>query len=722
MDTKGKQAFLDTGYTKDQIEEIERGREAGLEVSLYSDRKFLPMQMRQIRLGLEEQLPVELYAKEEYDWFQMEEIRKGLRDGIDAKMYAMPELSYEKMRQMRKGLKQGINLKDYLRYDAGMMEQIREAQSAGIDIQGYIGAGYDAQQLSEIRQALEKNIDINPYLSREYRSDALAQIRKGLEKGIDVSLYADVGYTWRQMRELRRGIENRVDIEKYRNRLYSWDQMREIRLGLQQGINVDGYRKMRYTAGEMHKKRREMLAQLAHEHEEFLNSQVKLQDFTIEISSDFMEAYITVLTKDKVLTREKLLEILSGQGIKKGIRMETVEQIAKGEATEAAMLIAEGKKPSKGKDGWYDFFFRTNVEKKPRVLKDGSVDYKNVEWFEIVHSGQKLAYYNPAQEGEEGYTVQGVPIPASKGAEKGILIGKGFQLEADQRTYTATEDGMISLDGNRMEVVKSLVLDDVTTATGNVKFNGNVYIRGNVGKGTAVIASDDVVIDGYVEAATIQSGGTVVLKKGMNGAGSGEITADKGVMSKFFEAVKVKTGGDIQVERSLNSQLYAEGIVSCSAVIVGGTAYAKGGFQTRNVGNQAGLKTVLRMGVDEKILRENKQLYTTIREIEQGLQVLENSREEMEKKYPPEVRNNMKMYIKVESAIFRSNQQLEKLMEKKKEIEKSVREMNEAEALISGQVYDGTVFDIGGRQWDVGSHYNVFLRIVNGQLKMNAND
>ena len=73
------------------------------------------------------------------------------------------------------------------------------------------------------------------------------------------------------------------------------------------------------------------------------------------------------------------------------------------------------KKERQGKDGRYEFFFRTEVSKKPVILEDGTVDYKNIDWMESVKKNQKIAYYHEAEEGKAGRTVTGKEIPSRKG-------------------------------------------------------------------------------------------------------------------------------------------------------------------------------------------------------------------------------------------------------------------------------------------------------------------
>ena len=721
MTTVEKEKLLNNGFTGEQIEEINKGQEAGINIAVYLNKEFLPIQMRQIRLGLIEQLPAAVYAKVDYDWFQMEEIRKGLKSGVNIDLYAVPEIPYEKMRQIRKGLEEGIDLSDCIELNAGIIREIREARRANLDITKYIDEGYDAEQLYEIRCALEKGINLDPYLCKEYRAASIAEIRKGLESGIDASIYAMIHYSWRQMREIRVGLEHRIDVGKYSSQMYSWEQMKEIRLGLEKGLNVDVYRRLRYTAGEMRKRRQAILAGVYGMPAAVVDKKTYSEECKIEISADRMEAYITLLTKDKKIEKEKLLNILKDSGVCKGIQKDAVERIVKGKCGTETFLVAKGLEPVKGEDGWYEFFFRTDIKKKPTVLEDGSVDYQNIEWFEMVKEEQKLAFYHEAQEGTDGYDVSGTVVKARKGAEKSVLKGKGFRLEEDKKTYTAVMKGMIQLDDDEMWITNHLVLDEINMATGNIKFDGSIHILGDVGHGVVISATEDVMIDGSVEAATIESGGSIILKKGMNSAGHGLINAEKDVMSRFFEATKVMAKGNIEVDKCLNSQLYAGGTITSTRVIAGGVAQAEKGFKVNNVGNLAGIHTVLKLKVDAKVWEERRMLFTAIKDVKHELQMLNNSYEEFKVKFPPEIRNNMDIFKKLEKAVFTKNKQLEQLMKLREENEQSINKTREAKVVIAGCAFEGTTLEMNENRWLAENQHNITVRQQNEQMEVVTN-
>ncbi|MBQ7765536.1 MAG: DUF342 domain-containing protein [Lachnospiraceae bacterium] len=720
---------------------------------------FMDIQLHQIQLGLSEGLAVEHYAKPEFDWFQMEEIRKGLKAKLDVKCYANPEISFEKMRQIRKGLQDGIDLMPYLEWNAGVLKEFRLAKGKGIDLLAYIHEGYDALQLAEIRKALEKNIVFTPHINREYRAASIAEICNGLESGVDVSVYAKEMYSWRKMRELRLGLENRLDVSKYSGEFYDWEQMREIRLGLKAGIEVDSYCSLRYSAKEMRKKRLELLLKthvngnafvkqmeasvsniLSSEHALDVHhfpvkaeneDNVRTDDskkpvlgkehLALEFRAGNMEAYLTVEIPNGTIEHETLMDFLREKNIKKGILDTVLERICNSGYEAGPILIAQGKIPLKGEDGRYEYFFRTDVQKKPKVLEDGSTDYKDIEWFEVVREGQKIAYYHEAKEGIDGYDVLGNVIKGRKGTEKRVLRGKGFRLEEDKKTYTALYNGMIRLEDEELSVVNHLELDEINMTTGNIFFDGSLHIRGNVSSGMTVKATGDIVIDGNVEVAVIETEGSVMLKKGMNSSGLGTVKAGKNIVSRFFDATKVMADGNIEVEKCLNSQLYAKGIITSTKIFAGGVASSESGFYLNNVGNHAGLKTVLKVQINEAARNDYQNILFNIKDVARQLEVLSRTYGELMEKYSAQERSEMELFQKVENAVFLKQKQLDKM----KELEKKLKRMIDKEKLVSivigGNAYEGTVIEMGSSRWEAKNQRNITVKQQNSDISVYNN-
>lgn len=680
--------------------------------------------MRQIRLGLLEMLPVENYALADYDWFQMEEIRKGLQDGVDISVYANPAISFDRMRQVRLGLQDGINLAGYVRLDAGILRELRKALLSKINVAEYIKQGYTAEQLEQIRIALEKELNIVPYLHTEFRGVSIREICEGLEKGLDVSCYARLDFSWQQMREIRLGLENRVDISMYLNPLYEWQQMREIRLGLENGLDISSYHTLMYTAADMKRKRLKLQQEMdGGDQEIIVEKQGTFDYFSISLSADEMEAYIFVTDSSKV-KREDVMKALEQSGVIYGIKEGEIDKLLKGKYKDRAVLIAEGKHSEEGPEGWYEYNFRTKLNWQPKLLPDGSVDFQSVEWFEFVKAGQILAVYHEAGYGSSGYTVTGKELPVRRGKEKSVLTGKGFMLLEDKKTYVATISGRIELKGQKIEIDKTLLMDEVSLATGNVNFDGSVMITGNVGVGSVINAAGDVFVNGFVEAANIDCRGSIFLRQGVNGNGTGFIRAGKDIEGRFFESCQVEAGGDIFASYCLNCQISAGNklrIIGSNGMLAGGTAYAERGMEVQYIGNRVGLATRIRLGVNDAVLKRQSIIDQKIEEVNKELFIFKNAYLDFQKKYPPEIRNVMDMYLKIESAIYTKEKEMGELLQQKQQIESELKKVKNAEVIVRDTLYEGTVFEINGRHWSSSRLQNIRVKRIEDRIAVFKN-
>ena len=412
------------------------------------------------------------------------------------------------------------------------------------------------------------------------------------------------------------------------------------------------------------------------------------------------------------MIRSQRLKPLHSKGITYGIRYDEIDRMVAGECPRMHVLVASGFMPVDGTDGYYEYFFRTQVARTPKTMDDGYVDYRNVEWFEQVKKGQKLACYHAATGGVNGMTVTGKEIPARRGREQSILTGTGFRRLEDGKTYIAELDGIVTLAENyegtdtlmeiRMDVTNLLTVDAVTLATGDVKFEGNVFVRGNVGSGAAVYATGDVLVGGFVEAAHITSGGDIMIRQGMNGSGEGSVHAAGDVNGYFFEAVTIDAGGSIHGDYFLNCELFARGkidVMGKKGSLAGGNASAELGLRANRLGNQAGLATYIRLGVSDRLRKQELELSEAVKNVSTELETLNRAHEEFMKKYQPQVRNSIELFLKVESAIYTKEQELNQLMRKQRRLEDEKRKAIAVSAVVETKLYEGVTFEIERVRW-----------------------
>lgn len=714
-------------FDMDQRKEIEVGLKEGLDVSLYAQNIYIAMQMQEIRLGLSRRLDVEKFAKPEFDWFQMREIRLGLESGIDVDLYAKKTISYDRMRELRKGLEQGIDLTKYADLSAGIIWQLCIAAKDKMDLTPFIEQNFDAEQLEQIRLAKLSSISLDQYVTPEYMGVAMQEIRIGLEENLDVSIYASLEYNWRQMREIRYGLEGRLDVKQYLNPLFEWTQMRELRRGLKQGLDVSSYRKFIFTDKDMRRIRKDLLDEYKRKNPNAITTEIEDENCTLLISDDMMSGFIRLrkYVKDPY-TIDDVKGFLNRRGIVYGINEEVIGNILKDELWNEQIQVAFGIEAQNGADGYYEYFFETEPSLKPMELEDGSVDYRNVNWFEAVKAGDKIAYYHEATEGINGCNIIGMKIDAIKGAEQSVLTGPDIELLEDEHTYIAKTDGKIELKENKITISKLLEVAEVNMPnTGNITFDGSIHVLGDVNPGLSVRATQDIIIDGTVESATVVCGGNLLIKGGVTGKGSSCIQAMGDIFVRYLEAAYVLSEGDLNTNYCLNCNVVCNGLLNLSGkqgMLAGGIIKVLKKINAYDIGNHAGIKTVVKMDYSEKYQAKRINLYNELDQTNSELEVFKNAIEELKKKYPPEVRNTMETYLKLENAVYTEELAIENIKKQILDMEAEIAEAQKQNIVVRGKLYEGVEIEMGRAYYKASYAEDVTILVHKNRIVVTHNN
>lgn len=167
-----------------QIEEIQKGLDAGIDVSRYANPEFDKRQMEEIRLGLQNGVDVTIYASSFFLGYQMDVIRQGLEAGVDVAVYAKTEFNHLQMAQIMWGLRKGLDASVYARpeYSHRQMFEIRCGMRSRVDVSHYANPEFDDMQMEQIRMGLEAGLDVSTYAKPELCSQEMHEIRQQLEK------------------------------------------------------------------------------------------------------------------------------------------------------------------------------------------------------------------------------------------------------------------------------------------------------------------------------------------------------------------------------------------------------------------------------------------------------------------------------------------------------------------------------------------------------------
>lgn len=553
-----------------------------LHLNMVKNAEYQKAQNQEIELGTEQGLDTSVYSNPEFNWLQMEQIRTGLKDNLDVSVYAKPSYSYDTMKQIRLSL-----------YSA-------------IDLIPYLERGFTDDSLEEIRLALLDKLPLDAWLKDDMCAPQIHEVRIGLFEQLDISAYSDSRLNWMQMQEIRLGLEKKLNVSLYTNYLFSHLQMKEIRLGLEAGLDVSSYCSLIYSASDMKKARQEQIDKKISKPDpvsvgDSLLDSLRKKEFVITIEENGNKAYAYIpWSPGNMVTEEDIYDDLQRREIVFGIRHEAITKLIKKKKRNVKVLIAEGVPAVRGKDGWFEFFVRLDMPRIPAPLPDGGVDYVNIEAFEMVEEGEKIAVYHPAEKGTCGKNIYGETIHAEDGIEKKPLRGEGFRIAPDGVTYLSKMSGKFEYINGRIIITNMLVVqEDVTAVTGKLEVDGSVYVIGSIYSGGYIKATGDIIIEHNVEAARLIAGGNVMIKKGSCSRNDCFIEAEGEVSGSFFEAANINARGNVKANYIMNSNINTLGRVIVSGkkgVLLGGRICAVKGVDTYNLGNSSHRKTLLEVG------------------------------------------------------------------------------------------------------------------------------
>jgi len=335
------------------------------------------------------------------------------------------------------------------------------------------------------------------------------------------------------------------------------------------------------------------------------------------------------LSEEELSSYEELKDFLNSRGITVGIKEEVLERGKKLLQEEGRHLVAEGKRPQRGKDGEVKILFTQELEKKLEEDESGRVDLFDFVKIPEVKEGDLLAELIPPGEGVPGQDIFGKEIPALLGRPAKIRVGKNVELVEEGTKAVAKVAGRPVLIGKTISVLPLFEVDgDVNTSTGNISFIGSIVIRGTIRSGFKVEAEGDIEVWGNVEAAIVQSQGNIMIRGGIFGREKGLVRARGDVKAKVIENATVEAGQDVIVgEAIFHSQISAG-----RKVVVGGRGLAVGGkikagnlVWVKTLGSSMGTITEVMVGIDPTLREEYNflmgELERVKKQIEEGEKV-----------------------------------------------------------------------------------------------------
>lgn len=330
------------------------------------------------------------------------------------------------------------------------------------------------------------------------------------------------------------------------------------------------------------------------------------------------------------LTKEMIWQALLEHDISFGVDKKLVDGIARSrERYFTLYLVAKGKPAFDGRNGNIVDYFPRALERVLEVNEFGQVDYTALNLICNVEEGQEICHLIRPTEGEPGRTVQDQEIPAKSGKSVPLPKGRNTEVSEDGDTLIASIPGHVEFTGHNFQVKPVLDIDgNVDFSTGNIKFVGDVNIKGDVLSGFAVRAMGNIFVGGVVEAgSTVEAGGDLTVVKGILGDGSTVIRASRCLFSKYIENSTIVVGENLQTDCIVNGNIYCDGEVivrSGRGSIMGGRVWAASKISASAVGAKSECRTSVSLGGLPCTIFERDSVRRQLRELSQDLERLED--------------------------------------------------------------------------------------------------
>lgn len=415
-----------------------------------------------------------------------------------------------------------------------------------------------------------------------------------------------------------------------------------------------------------------------------------------------MKAYVTLLPPDpegETLTKEKLIALLAEEyRIGFGIDESAVDGLLENKEYDRAVLIARGKEAKDGERGEIEFHFSLdkNVRNVLEEKENGRIDFRDTRKIENVAEGQLLVTRKPAGKGEDGMDVLGKKIPARKGKEAVMPAGKNVVLSEDKLSLFAKVGGVANLQFGKVVVSPAYSVNgDVDMAVGNIDFDGDILIAGNVNSGFSVRAAGSVTVMGVVEDAHIESGGDIILKRGIQGADKGTLRADGSIYALFIQRADVQATEKVCAGYIFHSRVCCEGTVELTSekgMLVGGVTEVGRGLASRTIGAESGIQTSIKLGVSPRKRERYVELKKILGNIRAGVERMDTALKSTIGTFSVA---NREVRMEITKKLLALRKEENALKKEYSALEAEIAQASEGCVHVPGKVYPGTKITIG---------------------------
>jgi uncharacterized protein (DUF342 family) len=244
------------------------------------------------------------------------------------------------------------------------------------------------------------------------------------------------------------------------------------------------------------------------------------------------------------ITPQGVMAELAKKGITTGIDDLDIKDMVEGKVYDTPICIARAIPPKRGENGRISFRFEKQRVPKPKYDEFGIADFRELDLIVPIKKGEVIADITPPTPGEPGLNIFGRAIKPEPGIMPNITVGKNTLMTADGKNIVSACNGHIIYGTGCFNVEDTVtVKSDLDISVGNITFNGDVVIKGNVMEGFSIKAGRSVRIEGTAFSASINAGGNIIIN---GGAINSQIDCEGDVSIGFCENTTIKSKGKVE--------------------------------------------------------------------------------------------------------------------------------------------------------------------------------
>ncbi len=436
----------------------------------------------------------------------------------------------------------------------------------------------------------------------------------------------------------------------------------------------------------------------------------RVEPIQLRIAGDGMKLSVTVhgpLDAETAIDQQYLLDRLEEMEIEltPSLRQKTAElaaRLAAGELPAEPVLLAEGIAPEHGRDGcieWQEQFSPDRLQAQAQQQDDddqAAVDHYSRTNVISVKEADLLCTIVPPTAGRSGRNLLGAEVAARKGKSAGFHFGQGTVVLDDGRVV-ATMGGRLHVVGQNVWVNPLLVVQgNVDFESGNVDFDGDVLIEGNVLDLFSVRCSKNAVIRGIVEAARISCAGDLEVLGGINGKQKAQIEVGGRLKARFLDNTTISAGGDVLIQSEMvNSNLTTSRRVRVLGDIKASRIEAAGGVEAGNIGSESGVRATIVVGNDRLAAERLSQVERELESLDQQVRLDQAKAAPLVQRQHAMVELQKVRLIKLLTGLKEAMHRMEQLKKEREALSVAARVNRQANVKVRELIRDGTSVQIG---------------------------